>query len=379
MGRASSWRKVAFGSVMAAALGWASASPSRAASNKAPHPTDLRVVLLDADGGAAVLFVTPEGKSLLVDTGWPSGMTPGRPAADGSAPPPPPVPTIGRIVAGMQQLGLKQIDYVLITHYHLDHVGGVPDLLAQVKVGTFIDHGPNLETMSAEQAASTSPTHPVRLYAAYEAALTGRKRLSIKAGHVLAIGSLKLTFVAARGEVLPRPLAGASGQTARCEVPDSPKPRDENDYSAGFVATFGKARIMDLGDLTWNQEKRLVCPGNKVGPIDLLLVSHHGSELSSSPPLLEATRPRLAIVGNGARKGGDERVFNTLVEASSKPTIWYEHFATRSPPANPTPERIANLTLQPDGAFPLDIRVRRDGAMEVTNTRDGRTERYPPR
>lgn len=357
--------------------GFAAAALLATAAQGANDP--LRLIMIDADGGAAALFVTPEGKSLLVDTGWPAGMPQGRPAADGTPAPPPPAATVDRIVAAMKELGLAKIDYVLITHYHFDHVGGVHDILARIPVGAFIDHGPNRETMSPEQAANPSPNHPAALYPRYEAALAGGKRHSVKAGDTFEIGSMTLTFVSGDGALIDRPLTSDARQSAKCDTPDKPRASDENDRSLGFVATFGKARILDLADLTWDEEKQLVCPLNKLGAIDLLLVSHHGSELSNSPPLIDATTPRVALVGNGARKGGDASVFGTLTTAASRPAIWYQHLATRSLDANPDPNRVANLSLQPDGGFALDVSISKDGAIRVLNTRNGHAESYPPR
>src|SRR5215831_9699185 len=95
---------------------------------------DLKIVMVDVEGGAAVLFKTPEGKSLLVDTGWaprtggprpapgapvPPALAPGTPAA---APPP---TSADRIAAAAKSLGITKIDYLLMTHYHADHLGGL--------------------------------------------------------------------------------------------------------------------------------------------------------------------------------------------------------------------------------------------------------------
>src|SRR5260370_38763610 len=89
----------------------------------------LQIYFVDFEGGQATLFVTPEGQSLLIDTGWPGNNN--RDA--------------DRIVAAAKLAGITKIDYVLITHFHDDHVGGVPQLVARIPVGTFIDHGENRE------------------------------------------------------------------------------------------------------------------------------------------------------------------------------------------------------------------------------------------
>jgi beta-lactamase superfamily II metal-dependent hydrolase len=330
----------------------------------------LLIVMMDAEGGAASLFVTPEGQSLLVDTGWGTN-SPARLGANGVPAPDAPAPTADRIAAAAARLGLRKIDYVLITHYHADHVGGVIDLLAKIPVGTFIDHGPNRETPGPVESS----------YLRYVAATSGHGRRSVKAGETMQIGSMTLTFVASDGAVVERPLPGAGGPTAHCDVPDKPPALggEENDRSVGFIATYGRARILDLGDLTWSKEKELVCPVNKLGRVDLLLVSHHGSESSSSPPLIAAAAARVALVANGARKGGDKSVFQTLSDAQPSPAVWQEHTATRAPEANRPDDYIANLTVQPDAAHDLDSSVDRDGRVQVTNTRNGYTESYPAR
>src|SRR5271155_1744889 len=107
-----------------------------------PEPKPLEIYFVDVEGGQATLFVTPAGQSLLIDTGWPGNA--GRDA--------------DRIVAAAKKASLSKIDFVLLTHYHVDHTGGVPQLLAKIPVGTFIDHGPNRE-------ASDGPTE--QAYEAY--------------------------------------------------------------------------------------------------------------------------------------------------------------------------------------------------------------------
>ena len=122
-----------------------SVSAPCAAAPASPKP--LQIYFIDVEGGQATLIVTPLGQSLLIDTGWPGYE--GRDA--------------DRILAAAHQAGIKQIDYVLITHYHRDHVGGVPQLVDGIKVGTFVDHGPNLEDSEVTRVD----------YAAYEKAIAG--------------------------------------------------------------------------------------------------------------------------------------------------------------------------------------------------------------
>ncbi len=104
----------------------------------------LQMVSIDVEGGGGTLFVTPDGKSLLIDTGNPEVSK-----ATGNT------PSSARIAAAAHALGLKKIDYLLTTHYHGDHIGGLEGLLARIPIGTFVDHGENRET-----TASTQPGAP---------------------------------------------------------------------------------------------------------------------------------------------------------------------------------------------------------------------------
>jgi beta-lactamase superfamily II metal-dependent hydrolase len=142
----------------------------------APVPADrnaLQAYFVDVEGGQATLFVTPAHQSLLIDTGWMGND--GRDA--------------DRIVAATKQAGISKIDYVLITHFHDDHVGGAPQLTARIPVGTFIDHGNNRES-------TDGPT--VEVWQAYQKVLaTGKfKRIRAKPGEVLPIRGMRVTSLA---------------------------------------------------------------------------------------------------------------------------------------------------------------------------------------
>jgi hypothetical protein len=248
-------------------------------------------------------------------------------------------------------------------------------------VGTFIDHGANREEFTPQPPNNLTPnaSHPVSLYPKYEAATAGHAHRIVKAGDKVAIGSLVLDFVTADGVPITRPLVPGQAPTPHCDVPGKSEiGGEENVRSTGFVATYGKARILDLADTTWDQEKKLVCPANLLGRIDLNIVSHHGSQLSSSPPLIAAIRARVALVANGERKGGDKATFDTLAAEVPKPVVWQVHQATREPEANRPADYIANLDGVPDNRFAIRAEVSKDGTIKVVNARNGFTETYPP-
>ena len=328
----------------------------------------LRIIAIDVEGGAATLYVTPEGKSLLVDTGWPSAY-----------------PKVGhsseRIVVAAKSMGLKHIDYVLVTHYHIDHVGGVAELIGKFPLGTFLDHGPNRETPSADADPAVAWMQTNAQYPAYVHLVAGHARRILRPGDRLRIGSLQLTTVTSDGAVLAQPLRGAGAANSDCASMQekSIDGGEENARSVGVLLAFGNARIVTLGDLTRNVEKALVCPTNKVGHADLFFVSNHGTNLNNSPALLHALAPRVAVMGNGAEKGGDPESYDTIVGSPSVRRLWQLHFAQGGGAAhNPPPAYIANLSAVNELNATLDIAVFTDATITVTNSRTGFSESYAP-
>jgi len=328
----------------------------------------LLIDAIDVEGGAATLYVTPEHQSLLIDTGWPADI--GAKDPDSAQ----------RIIAAARRHGLSKLDYVLITHYHVDHVGGLPELISQFPVGTVLDHGPNRETPPADAPPAAAAMQPAVLYPKYLEAVRGHDHRSLKPGDILEIGSLRLTVVTADGVVIDHALPGAGQTVAEC---DSMQPMDkdggqENARSVGVVLTFGGARIAALGDLTWNMEKELVCPRDKVGPVDLAIVSHHGSDLSNSPALLHALAPRIAVEDNGAKKGADAQTYESVSHSPRLRRLWQLHFADRAGADHNAPETyIANPHSEGDTHASLEIAITKQGAFTVTNDRTGFSESYP--
>lgn len=324
------------------------ASPSSSAGR-------LKVYFVDVEGGQSTLFVTPAGHSLLIDTGWQGNN--GRDA--------------DRIVAVAKQAGLSKIDYVLLTHYHEDHVGGVPQLVARIPVGTFIDHGPNRELDHGITEHG---------YAEYEKVLaTGRsKRILAHPGDVLPIEGMTVRVISADGSLIANALPGAGELNPFCKISEvRPADQTENSRSLGTEITFGKLKILDLGDLTWDKEMQLMCPNNKLGHVDIYIVSHHGWYQSSSPALVDAIHARVAIMDNGAKKGGSIPTLETLSKAPGLETSWQLHFSEEGGLAHNTAERyIANIQGADAGHF-LELTAAKDGSFEVLNSRTHFAQKYP--
>lgn len=347
---------------------------AQAESHKAPK--DLKIVMVDVEGGAAVLFVTPEHKSLLIDTGWAPDV--GGPRQAAGAPPPP--SSADLIYAAAQSLGVTKIDYLLMTHYHADHVGGVDALLAKLPADTFIDHGPNREQPPPNATPGELAFATATLYPKWVAAYQGHRHITAHVGQKLNIGSLHIEFVAGDGNILSSPLPGAGEINPLCNGVQ-PMARDggeENVRSLGMVLTFGKTRILDLGDLSWNREIQLLCPTNKVGKMDVYIVTGHGMDLSSSPPT-GALDPLVALMQNGPRKGGDASVIRTVDSYPALQGFWREHYSVRYPDLNGDPNYIANLNEQPDHGYSISVDITPSGKITVTNDRNQFSKVYHSR
>ncbi|MBT9332972.1 ComEC/Rec2 family competence protein [Paracidobacterium acidisoli] len=355
------------------------AAGAAAKSGKIKRSRDLRIAAVDVEGGAAILFVTPEGKSLLIDTGWPPGI--GGPRRKPDAPPPPPMPSSAdRIAAAAASLGIKKIDYLLMTHYHVDHLGGLQALLAKLPVEAFIDHGPNREEPPPNATPRQLAFATATLYPAWVAAYQGHEHITAQVGQKLDIGSMHLQFVTSDGNVLHEPLPGAGQPNPLCAnvLPMDRNGGEENVRSVGTLITFGKTRILDLGDLTWNKEMELLCPVNRVGKVDVYFVTGHGMNLSSSPPT-GALDPLVAVMQNGPMKGGDEAVIRTVDSYPDLKGFWRVHDSVRYPDLNGDPDYIANLDQLSDQGYPVDIDITPRGRITVTNGRNHFSRTYTAR
>jgi competence protein ComEC len=324
----------------------------------------LDVYFIDVEGGQSTLLVTPAGESLLVDTGFP-GAQGGFDAVPGDAAK---ARDANRILAAARDAGVTRIDYLLITHFHADHDGGVVELAQLLPIRTFVDHGG--VRPEAERVAGT-----LKAFERYAAVRAKGRHLEPAPGGRLPLKGVDATIVSSGGSTIAKPLAGAGSQTAGCAAtaPPAQEPT-ENPRSTGFELRFGRFRILDVGDLTGPPLYALACPRALVGPADVYVVAHHGGEDAADAALLAAFRPRVAVVNNGARKGGAPA---TLAALAAAPGVdaWQLHRSESPGARNAADDRTANL--DESTAHWIKVSARDDGSFTVTNGRTGVTQRYP--
>jgi beta-lactamase superfamily II metal-dependent hydrolase len=329
-------------------LAFATLTAAAAAAPQSTADKPLAIYVIDVEGGQATLFVTPAGESMLIDTGFP-----GHQDRD-----------LNRLLATMKQAGVSRLDYLLITHYHTDHVGNAAALAAKLPIGTFVDHGETVEADGRQQ------------YETYAVARKSGKHLQVKPGDKVPIAGIDVTVVSAGGQHLSGALAGAGAANPLCAgfKPKEPDP-GENAQSVGTVIAFGRFRMIDLGDLTWNKEQELVCPNNLIGPVDLYLTTHHGVAQSNAPVIVQAIKPHVAVMNNGAKKGGSPEAWQIVHDSPGLEDLWQLHYAVDGGKDHNVGEQfIANV--DESTAYNITISVNADGRFTVTNTRNGLKKTY---
>ncbi len=311
---------------------------------------------IDVEGGAATLIVTQAGETVLIDAGWPGFG--GRDAK-----------RIERVLT--KEAKAEKIDYFITSHFHLDHVGGLPQLAKKVPIDKFVDHGDSVET-DLELGK--------KLWDSYLAVAQG-KRMQVRAGDRLPLKGVEMLIVAARSVFIQEPRRPPAANPL-CKTADlREEDRGENGKSIGFVLRVGNFEFLDLGDLTWNYEYQLACPRNLLGEIDLYQVTHHGMDMSGSPQHVWAIRPTVAVMNNGPTKGGRPQVYEMLMQSPGIEDLWQLHRAIDTDAAHNTDENlIANLaeTDKCRGHW-IKAAVAGDGSYTVSNSRNGFSKTYQAR
>jgi competence protein ComEC len=363
-------------------IGWMMVAAVAQDSNKM-----VDIYFVDTEGGLSALYVSPSGESLLIDTG-----NPGARDAD-------------RIMEAVRAAGVTRIDHLIITHYHVDHVGGLEELSKRIPIQHFIDHGESGE----------HSTFIDNMLKAYASLYSTARHTVVKPGDKIPVAGLTVDVVTSATQVIKAPMKGAPGAGKPNSMCAAFKPRDEsrvdpdNRYSVGVVIGYGKFRTINLGDFTYNAEQELMCPNNPIGSVDLYLTSHHGIDQSGSAVLVHGLQPRVAIMHNSTRKGGAVPTMQVLHSSPGLEDIWQLHWAYAAGLELNSPslfianvedtETIANVLLNPPPTFGqqnargpavgargpaghtgpayfIKVSAQADGTFTVTNMRNNFSKRY---
>jgi beta-lactamase superfamily II metal-dependent hydrolase len=325
----------------------------------------LDIYFIDVEGGQSTLIVTPQGETMLIDTGFaaPPAGAPSTAGVESSS-------HASRIAAAVRAAGAKQIDFLVITHFHGDHMGGAAELSQLMPIGTFVDHG-----TLAQSEQSPRSLAPFDIYAKTRA--KGR-HLEPKPGDRLPLKGIDVTVVSSAAQVLTEALTGAGKPNTACSAAVRP-PEDvgENARSTGIVLSWGKFRFLDIGDLTTRPLYDIVCPTDLIGPVDVYLVAHHGGADAAEPATFASFKPRVSIVNNGAKKGGALKLLELLKADNLAGDVYQLHRAEAGGVANVADARIANL--DESTAHWIKLSANEDGSFKVTNGRTGMSSQYNAR
>jgi len=344
-------------------------------------PKTLDIYTIDVEGGKATLVVSPSGESILIDTGN-IGEGAERDAM--------------RIMAAIEDAGLHEINHLITTHWHRDHIGAMALLANQIPIREFIDHGANVQPDPKVDAFQRR----------YPGLFAHARHTVVKAGDSISVGGLDLVVVTSAGKAITKPLSGGGTPNPYCAT-FNPQREDhtENAQSIGVHIAFGKFRVLDLGDLSANKEFELMCPNNPIGAVDLFMVSHHGQPSSNFEVLVHAIKPRVAIMNNGTRKGGQPRVMEVIHTAPALEDLWQLHFSLLSGqkytvpgifiangvdevqqamPLEPIPTPPRGTPLPPSAvhngaAYWIKVSAHQDGSFAVTNSRNNFSKTYARR
>jgi competence protein ComEC len=335
---------------------------------------NLDIYWIDVEGGASTLIVAPSGESLLYDAGYgPPNAVNDRDAK--------------RIVAAAKAAGLTKIDYFVLSHYHADHVGGLPALAKMIPIGRYFDHGNTVEDVDRPR---------LDLYKQ----VAGNARTIVKPGDSIPLKGVKAQVVSSDLQFIAKPINGG-GPNPLCAAAERKAPAPpENGRNVGMLFTYGKFTFLDLADLDWASEMTLTCPVNRVGTVTIWQADRHGNLFGAgAPAMLGAIKPQVIIVNNGPRKGLGQ--VDTAVQSLTRPGyqekapsyayekiaalqgvqgIWQGHLSLAAPDANTAKDQIANLedTADCKGNW-IRASVAADGKFTITNGRNGFSKTYTAR
>ncbi len=379
----------------------AAATPAVMAQNR---DDALQMISVDVEGGGGTVFVTPNKRVVVIDTGNPDAS-----GATGT------YPSSQRLVDAIKAAGGTKVDYLITTHYHGDHYGGMEGFIKRIKVDNFIDHGANREirgtfspggmigpdwrTVGADgkpmagrggvvppAPADPNVPPPNSTEAQYQNYMkmiraTGAKHRVVKTGDRIRIDGMDINVITADAVMPAKAPQGSRGAVPECAAMPGMASNggEENTRSVSLIITYGKAKIAAFGDFTWDREKDLFCPEDKVGKVDVYLSSHHGTRWSGSPAMLNSLQPVVTIMGNSATKGGDPERIKTIEANPRYQGLWKLHGPRNNPELMGDVNTVANPEIAqgaPDKANNLRLRIRPTGDITVINDRNGYNRTY---
>lgn len=339
----------------------------------------LDLYFIDVEQGSAMLMVAPSGESVLFDSG--SKGNDGR--------------DVDRVLSAMKAAGVTRIDRLIVSHYHNDHFGAVPDLARKIPIRRFIDHGDNVESgKTPEWHKHWQIGADEELWKAYREARSKAPHTVVKPGDRIPVRGIDIQVLASAGRQITGPLPGAGSANPSCAItPLRSEDETEDGQSVGILVAFGKFRFITLADLTWNKIRRMFCPVDKIGKVDVYVTSHHAMSIdretagevrwgrsACSEAELHALRPRVAILnyGESYHRLGGPRGWRVVRDSPGLQGFWQLHYQAGGGPENNMPEQyIANLAAQNCQGHWIKLSARSDGSFTVVNTRNELTKTYP--
>ena len=222
--------------------------PENSSSELSGNGKLMSVSFLDIGQGDCTFVNLPDGKTLLVDAAN---------SGDGD-----------EIAAYLKKNGAKKLDYIVATHPHADHIGGMAEVISSFEVG---------QIFAPKIASSDIPTTK-----AYE-------------NFLLSVKDKGLKITTAKGGST---LFEGEGYKADCFAPNKEKNEGLNNYSIVFKLTYGKNTFLFTGDAERELESEILYKKYNLSA-DVLKVGHHGSSSSTTPKFLKAVSPDYAVISCG--------------------------------------------------------------------------------
>lgn len=259
----------------------------------------LQVHHIDMGQGDSAILISPGGETVLFDAGGDMAK----------------VKTCASIVDYLDQLGITEIDYIFVSHYHFDHIGCIPQVLSRFP----------LKHDSYDRGASYKSAE----YRKYVVAV-GAHRKTAQLGHAV-------TLDAGSGHQVDIAIEAFNGTYKGGSV----EAKDENDVSLSALISFGAFREEIGGDLSGEKTGKYVDvetgTAPSVGELDVYKVHHHCSSHSSNDNWLEATKPTVAVISVGDKNGYGHPTSDCLQrlhDGNISKVYWTEEGAGQKPGPN---------------------------------------------